>query len=108
MPQQTFLISVIFCMMAVTFLIRLIPLQIKSEKMPRCLSAVIEYIPSAVIASITVPGLFFRHDGGMSVLNADTVAAILVVITAYFSRNLLLSVALGTVAQVLAAQFIFN
>ncbi|XTZ37845.1 AzlD domain-containing protein [Salmonella enterica] len=108
MSQEIFLLIVIFSMMAVTFAIRLIPLHLRPERTPRFINAVIEYIPAAVISSITIPALFFPHSGGFSLFNASVLAAIPVVITAWYSKNLILSVVTGVICQVLATQFLFS
>jgi len=73
MSQEIFLLIVIFSMMAVTFAIRLIPLHLSPERTPRFINAVIEYIPAAVISSITIPALFFPQNAGFSLYNASPV-----------------------------------
>ncbi|EOC1305882.1 AzlD domain-containing protein [Cronobacter dublinensis] len=108
MSQEIFLLIVIFSMMAVTFAIRLIPLHLSPERTPRFINAVIEYIPAAVISSITIPALFFPQSGGFSLYNASVLAAVPVVLTAWFTKNLIVSVVVGVICQVLASQFLFG
>ncbi|MDK1254304.1 AzlD domain-containing protein [Cronobacter dublinensis] len=108
MSQEIFLLIVIFSMMAVTFAIRLIPLHLSPERTPRFINAVIEYIPAAVISSITIPALFFPQSGGFSLYNASVLAAVPVVLTASFTKNLIVSVVVGVICQVLASHFLFG
>jgi branched-subunit amino acid transport protein len=108
MYQEIFLLIVIISMMAVTFALRLIPLHMRPERMPNFINSVIEYIPAAVISSITIPELFFPHNSTFVPLNASILAAVPVGIAAWYSKNLILSVLVGVVCQVLATHFIFN
>jgi len=54
----------------------------------------------AIIASITVPALLMAKDGSLMAMNADMLAAVPVVIVAYFTRSLIFSVAAGIAAHV--------
>ncbi len=67
---------------------------------PKVFNDVIEYLPVAIIASITVPALLIAKDGSLMAMNADMLAAVPVVIVAYFTRSLIFSVAAGIAAHV--------
>ncbi|QNT78406.1 AzlD domain-containing protein [Entomobacter blattae] len=107
MPQEIFLLIVIFSMMVITFAIRLIPLHIRPEKMPGYINAIIEYIPAAVISSITVPALFLTKNENFTLYNANILAAIPVLLTAWYSKNLILSVIVGVLFHVILTRFLF-
>lgn len=108
MSQEIFLLIVIFSMMAVTFAIRLIPLHLSPERTPRFINAVIEYIPAAVISSITIPALCFPQNAGSVYITPASSAALPVVFVARFTKNLIVSVVVGVICQVLASHFLLG
>jgi branched-subunit amino acid transport protein len=108
MSQNAYLISVILAMMAVTFLIRVLPLHINAEKLPKAVEPIIEFIPSAIVSSITIPGLFFLKSGDFSLYNADILSAFAVILIALYSKNLILSVITGVIAHVVITNLFFN
>ncbi|MFT4020423.1 MAG: AzlD domain-containing protein [Acinetobacter sp.] len=93
-------------MMGITFAIRLVPLHMRPERMPKFIHAVIEYIPAAVISSITIPPLFFPDNSEFVWFNASILATLPVALTAWYSKNLILSVITGVVCQVLILHLI--
>ncbi|MFJ4068676.1 AzlD domain-containing protein [Pseudomonas sp. NPDC089996] len=100
MPEENYLIAAVMLMAAITYLTRATPFLLKMEKSPRLFNDVIEYLPVAIIASITVPALLVAKDGSLIGLNADLLAAIPVVIVAYWSRSLIYSVCAGVAGHV--------
>jgi len=70
------------------------------ERTPKVFNDVIEYLPVAIIASITVPALLMAKDGTLMAINADMLAAIPVALVAYFTRSLIFSVAAGIAAHI--------
>lgn len=82
-------------MTLVTYLPRALPLQLKTEHWPDWLKTYIEYLPVAVIAALVVPGLF-THEGQFDWGRVELWAAVPTLIIAYWKRNLLLAVLVGT------------
>lgn len=100
MPEEKYLIAAVALMMAITYLTRATPLLFRMERTPKVFNDVIEYMPVAIIASITVPALLMAKDGTLLAINADMLAAIPVALVAYFTRSLIFSVAVGIAAHI--------
>jgi len=100
MPEEKYLIAAVALMMAITYLTRATPLLFRMERTPKVFNDVIEYLPVAIIASITVPALLMAKDGTLLAINADMLAAIPVALVAYFTRSLIFSVAAGIAAHI--------
>ncbi|HYQ50412.1 MAG: AzlD domain-containing protein [Pseudomonas sp.] len=100
MPEEKYLIAAVALMMAITYLTRATPLLFRMERTPKVFNDVIEYLPVAIIASITVPALLMAKDGTLLAINADMLAAIPVALVAYFTRSLIFSVAVGIAAHI--------
>ena len=100
MPEKNYLIAAVMLMAAITYLTRATPFLLKMEKSPKLFNDVIEYLPVAIIASITVPALLVAKDGSLLGLTTDLLAAIPVVIVAYWTRSLIYSVCAGVAANV--------
>ncbi|NIE74199.1 AzlD domain-containing protein [Pantoea sp. Ap-967] len=100
MPEENYLIAAVLLMAAITYLTRATPFLLKMEKTPRLFNDVIEYLPVAIIASITVPALLVGKDGTLLGLHADLLAAVPVVIVAYWTRSLIYSVCAGVAGHV--------
>ncbi|WP_256738753.1 AzlD domain-containing protein, partial [Cronobacter sakazakii] len=60
------------------------------------------------ISSITIPALCFPQNAEFSLYNASVLAALPVVFTAWFTKNLIVSVVVGVICQVLASHFLFG
>lgn len=104
MPEKAILAITIFLMMVVTYSVRAIPLQISFNKLPNLVKMALEYLPVAIIASVTVPPLVLNGDN-IDVFNASSLAAIPVALVAYISRNLILSVVTGVIVFLLIHNF---
>jgi len=100
MPEEKYLIAAVALMMAITYLTRATPLLFRMERTPKVFNDVIEYLPVAIIASITVPALLMAKDGTLMAINADMLAAIPVALVAYFTRSLIFSVTAGIAAHI--------
>ena len=100
MPEKNYLIAAVMLMAVITYLTRATPFLLKMEKSPKWFNDVIEYLPVAIIASITVPALLVAKDGSLIGLSADLLAAIPVIIIAYWSRSLIYSVCAGVAGHV--------
>lgn len=100
MPEEKYLIAAVALMMAITYMTRATPLLFRMERTPKVFNDVIEYLPVAIIASITVPALLMAKDGTLLAINADMLAAIPVALVAYFTRSLIFSVAVGIAAHI--------
>ncbi|MBF8726949.1 AzlD domain-containing protein [Pseudomonas fulva] len=100
MPEEKYLIGAVALMMAITYFTRATPLLFRMQGTPKVFNDVIEYLPVAIIASITVPALLMAKDGSLMAVNADMLAAVPVLVVAYFTRSLIFSVAAGIAAHV--------
>lgn len=101
MPEEKYLITAIALMMVITYLTRAAPLLVRMEKTPKLFNDVIDYLPVAIIASITIPGLLISQQGGLMPINADMLSAIPVAIVAWLTRSLIYSVGVGIATHVL-------
>ena len=62
MPEEKYLIGAVALMMAITYFTRATPLLFRMQGTPKVFNDVIEYLPVAIIASITVPALLMAKD----------------------------------------------
>lgn len=104
MPDQTFLILVVALMMAVTFLPRALPLQVNTDHWPPLVARALEFLPVAIVAAISLTPLLIK-DQHVQLDRPEFYAAIPTLLCAYFSKNLFLSVAVGTVAYIALGSF---
>ncbi|MCP1442203.1 branched-subunit amino acid transport protein [Pseudomonas sp. GGS8] len=104
MPDQTFLILVVVLMMAVTFLPRALPLQVNTDHWPPLVARALEYLPVAIVAAISLTPLLIK-DQRVQLDRPEFYAAIPTLLCAYFSKNLFLSVAVGTAAYIALGSF---
>jgi len=103
MSEQTRLILIVLAMAAVTYLPRSLPLQFDVRKWPPWVRASLEYLPPSILAAIVVPSLLPLEDGHIVVRSVDLIAAALTAACACATRNLLISVVVGTVAYLALA-----
>ncbi|MBI5825760.1 MAG: AzlD domain-containing protein [Chloroflexi bacterium] len=68
-------------------------------EIPETLRKALHYVPPAVLSAIIVPELFIR-DGNfdLSLTNTRLLAGIIAIVTAWFSRNTLLTILVGMAA----------
>ena len=104
MPDQTFLILVVVLMMVVTFLPRALPLQVSTDHWPLLVARALEYLPVAIVAAISLTPLLIK-DQQVQLDRPEFYAAIPTLLCAYFSKNLFLSVAVGTAAYIALGSF---
>ncbi len=94
--------ALILGMAAVTFLVRY-PVMVLVSKMPMPQSVfnALRYVPPAVLAAIVVPAVLMPQGTiDVSLNNAYLIAAIVCVIVAWRTNNLLLTIILGMGAMV--------
>lgn len=101
MPEESYLITAIAVMMVITYMTRALPLLVRMEKTPKLFDDVIDYLPVAIIASITIPGLLISQQGELMPLNADMLSALPVAVVAWLTRSLIYSVGTGIAAHIL-------
>ncbi|WP_313551316.1 AzlD domain-containing protein [Pseudomonas sp.] len=99
MSQETFLILIIVLMTAVTLLPRVLPMQLSTERWPGFLTRTLEFLPVCIIAAITLTPLVVTEKH-VNLMRPEFVAAIPTLLCAYFSKNLLLSVAVGLLSYI--------
>ncbi|MEO0442330.1 MAG: AzlD domain-containing protein [Pseudomonadota bacterium] len=102
--DQIFFLITIVLMALVTFLPRAIPLQVDADYWPKWLKNIIEYLPVAIVGAITVPALIIK-DQAFTGLSAELISGIIAIATAYLSRNLIVTVVVGTSAFVILDSF---
>lgn len=91
-------------MAGVTYLIRVVPFVMFRNKIKnKYISSFLAYIPYAVLASMTVPAIFYSTSMGVTAVAGFIMAVLL----AYFERSLI-TVALSASAAVLFTQLILN
>jgi len=93
--DTTHLILSVVLMALVTYLPRALPMQVDTDHWPKWLHQVIGFLPVAIIAAITVPSLVV-HAKTLTFFNVQMFAAIPTLICAHYTRNLMLSVIVGT------------
>ena len=107
MPEIAVLI---FLMALVTFIPRMLPAIFLSRRsLPAPLTLWLSYVPVAVLAALLAPALFAPSGGIDFTLqtNPNFWVAIPVFITAYFSRNLFITVLTGMILMALLRTMIF-
>lgn len=104
MAEQTFLILLTALMMAVTLLPRALPLQINTDHWPDFVGRALEYLPVAIVAAITLTPLLLKNQQ-LQLDRPEFLAAIPTLLCAYFSKNLFLSVAVGTATYIALGTF---
>lgn len=91
-------------MAGVTYLIRAVPFVLFKNKVSnKYVSAFLAYIPYAVLASMTVPAIFYSTSSCITAIAGFAAAVIL----SYFERSLI-AVALSASVVVLISQLIIN
>lgn len=101
MEITTFLIYLLV-MAGVTYLVRVIPFLLVRKRIENpYISAFLEYIPYAVLTSMTIPAIFTASGS----IVASTAGFVTALIMAYFERSLI-EVALGASVAVLFARMI--
>lgn len=91
---------IIFGMGLVTYAIRLVPLlALERLPIPPRLKQALRYVPPAVLSAIIFPELL-RPEGvlDLSLGNARLLAGGLAILAAWFTKNILLTIALGMAA----------
>ena len=103
MQITTFLIY-LFVMAGVTYLVRTVPFLLVRKKIESpYVSAFLDYIPYAVLTSMTIPAIF-TATGSVAASTAGFVSALLM---AYHERSLI-EVALGASLAVLLTQIVLT
>lgn len=98
-----YLISAMAVMCIVTYLVRMIPMVIFRKKITnRWVNSFLYYVPYAVLAAMTFPGIFTSTGNIESAIAGCIVAVVL----ALFEKSLL-TVAVGAVLAALVMQLIF-
>ncbi|MCB0037986.1 MAG: AzlD domain-containing protein [Anaerolineales bacterium] len=92
--------SVIGGAAVITYLLRLsFVILLDKFTMPAVVERSLRFVPAAVITAIVVPALVFREGQlDLSVGNERLLAGLLAAVVAYYSRNILVTIAAGMVA----------
>jgi branched-subunit amino acid transport protein len=91
MDEETRLIVIIFLMALVTFIPRVVPLQIHQKHWPKWLKNSLEFLPVAIVASITVPNII-TNSYEFYFITAEFIASIFAIIIAFYSKNLIITI----------------
>ncbi|MBE6906949.1 MAG: AzlD domain-containing protein [Ruminococcaceae bacterium] len=95
-----YILTAIFVMALVTYIPRMLPLVFMKRKIQnRFVKSLLEYVPYAVLAAMTIPDILYATSGIVSALIGLAAALIL----AYSGKGLL-TVALGSTAAVFLAE----
>ncbi len=94
--QITLLVTIIL-MMLVTYIPRAVPMQISSHHWSKWVKDLIEYLPVAIVGAITIPNLFIKNQS-ITGISAELLAGVITLICAYYSKNLIITVLVGTIA----------
>ncbi len=104
MNKYLYFIIALLVMSGVTYLVRMLPLVFFRRKIKnRFVRSFLYYIPYAVLAVMTVPGIFYST-GSLTSAIVGTACAVLL---AYFGRSLTV-VAAGSAASVLITELILK
>lgn len=91
-----YILTAIFVMALVTYIPRMLPLVFMKRKIQnRFVKSLLEYVPYAVLAAMTIPDILYATSGIVSALIGLAAALVLA-----YSRKGLLTVALGSTAAV--------
>lgn len=85
------LILLLVLMALVTYIPRLLPMLIHSRHYPLWLKDSLEFLPVAIISAVTLPNIIlgsYQH----YFVTAEFITTVLVIIIAYISKNLIISV----------------
>ncbi len=93
-------VLIIVGMALVTLAVRYPPLVLAGRlTLPPGLLRALNYVPPVVLTAIIVPAVVFQHDQlEISPSNSALVAALVAIVVAWRSRNLLLTIVLGMTA----------
>ncbi|WP_101910604.1 AzlD domain-containing protein [Marasmitruncus massiliensis] len=95
-----YILTAVFVMALVTYIPRMLPLVFMKRKIQnRFVKSLLEYVPYAVLAAMTIPDILYATSGIVSALIGLAAALIL----AYSGKGLL-TVALGSTAAVFLAE----
>ncbi len=86
-------------MMAVTFGVRYPSLALVGRlQLPESAVRALRFVPVAVLTAITVPYMLYRDDGfALGLDNRYLVAGVVAILISWYTKNLLLTIALGLV-----------
>ncbi len=91
MAEETRLIIIILLMTIVTYIPRVLPLQINNKYYPKWIKANLEFLPVAIVASITIPNVLINGYESQF-LTPEFITTIFAVIVAYYSKNLIITI----------------
>ena len=94
MVEETRLIIIILLMAVVTYIPRALPLQINQKYWPKWIKISLEFLPIAIVASITIPNVLISGYKSQF-LTAEFITTVFAIIVAYYSRNLIITVLLS-------------
>ncbi len=107
MVEEKSLILIILLMAVVTYIPRVLPLQIEQKHWPKWIKTSLEFLPVAIVASITIPNILI--DGYTShFLSSEFITTIFAIFVAYFSKNLLITVSLSLLFFFIAENYLFT
>ncbi len=104
MAEEEIFIVAIFLMMLVTYIPRVLPLHIKSKHWPSWLRDSVEFLPVALVGAIVIPGLMIS-DAQIDLMTPKFIAFIPTILVAYYSKNLIFAVLVGTATFIAAEHF---
>lgn len=106
MAEEKRLIIIILLMAAVTYVPRVLPLRIDQKYWPKWIKTSLEFLPVAIVASITIPNVLINSYTSR-LLNSELLTTILAIVVAYYSKNLIVTVLSSLVFFFIAENYLF-
>ena len=105
MVEEKGLIVIIVLMAIVTYIPRALPLQIEQKHWPKWIKSSLEFLPVAIVASITMPNIII-NGYNTQFLNPEFITTLFAIIVAYVSKNLIITVLLSLLFFVIAKHYL--
>lgn len=107
MAEEKDLILIVILMAVVTYIPRVLPLQIDQKHIPQWIKNSLEFLPVAIVSAITLPIILV--DGyNTSFISAEFITTIFALVVAYFSKNLIITIFLALVCFFILENYILK
>jgi len=91
MAEEKRLVIIILLMAVVTYIPRVLPLQIDQKYWPKWIKSSLEFLPVAIVASITIPNVLINGYASQF-LTPEFITTIFAIGIASYSKNLIITV----------------
>lgn len=107
MAEKEALILIVVLMTVVTYLPRVIPLQINVKHWPNWIQVSLEFLPVTIVSAITIPSVLLNSYSSYF-LTAEFFATIFAAAVASYSKNLMVTVLSSLAFYVVIDQYVFG